>query len=116
MKTAGLIGGLGPESTVDYYKLTIGKYRERKRDGSYPSLLINSVDLSKVRDLIAENRLAEVTEYLAAEVGRLAAAGADFGALSANTPHVVFEDLSRMSEIPLISIVEVTCEAARARG
>lgn len=116
MKTAGLIGGLGPESTIDYYKLIIAAYRERKRDDSYPSLVINSVDLSKVRDLIAEDRLAEVTEYLAAEVGRLAAAGADFGALSANTPHVVFDDLSRLSKIPLISIVEVTCEAAKARG
>ena len=116
MKTAGLIGGLGPESTIDYYKLIIAAYRERKRDDSYPSLIINSVDLSRVRDLIAENRLAEVTEYLAAEVGRLAAAGADFGALSANTPHVVFDELSRLSPIPLISIIEVTCEAARARG
>jgi aspartate racemase len=116
MKTAGLIGGLGPESTIDYYKLIIAAYRERRQDGSYPSLIINSVDLNKVRDLIAEDRLPEVTEYLAAEVGRLAAAGANFGALSANTPHVVFDDLSRLSPIPLISIVEVTCAAARARG
>jgi aspartate racemase len=116
MKTAGLIGGLGPESTIDYYKLIISAYREQKKDGSYPSLIINSVDLNKVRDLITEDRLPEVTEYLAAEVKRLAAAGADFGALSANTPHVVFEDLSRLSPIPLISIVEVTCAAARARG
>jgi aspartate racemase len=116
MKTAGLIGGLGPESTIDYYKLIIAAYRERRQDGSYPSLIINSVDLNKVRDLITEDRLPEVTEYLAAEVGRLAAAGADFGALSANTPHVVYEDLSRLSPIPLISIVEVTCAAAKARG
>jgi aspartate racemase len=116
MKTAGLIGGLGPESTIDYYKLIIAAYRERRPDGGYPSLIINSVDLNKVRDLITEDRLPEVTEYLAAEVGRLAAAGADFGALSANTPHVVFDELSRLSPIPLISIVEVTCAAAKARG
>jgi aspartate racemase len=116
MKTAGLIGGLGPESTIDYYKLIIAAYRELKQDGSYPSLIINSVDLNKARDLIAENKLPELTAYLAEEVGRLAAAGADFGALSANTPHVVFDELSRLSPIPLISIVEVTCAAARARG
>jgi aspartate racemase len=116
MKTAGIIGGLGPESTIDYYRLIIAAYREQKQDDSYPSLIINSVDLSKVRDLITENRLPEVTLYLSAEVNRLAAAGADFGALSANTPHIVFDDLRRQSTIPLISIVEATCAAARARG
>ncbi len=69
-----------------------------------------------MRDLITENRLPEVTQYLSAEVNRLAAAGADFGALSANTPHIVFDDLRRLSTIPLISIVEATCAAARTRG
>ncbi|HEY0376889.1 MAG TPA: amino acid racemase [Pyrinomonadaceae bacterium] len=116
MKTAGLIGGLGPESTIDYYKLIIAAYRERRHDGSYPSLIINSVDLNKARDLITENRLPELTAYLAAEVKRLAAAGADFGALSANTPHIVFDELSRLSPIPLISIIETTCAAAKSLG
>lgn len=116
MKTAGIIGGLGPESTIDYYRLIIAAYREQIQDGSYPSLIINSVDLNKVRDLITENKLAETAEYLAAEMNRLAAAGADFGLLSANTPHVIFDDLRRQSTIPLISIVEATCAAAKARG
>lgn len=116
MKTAGIIGGLGPESTIDYYRLIIAAYRERKQEDSYPSLIINSVSLSKVRDLITEHRLPEVTQYLSAEVNRLAAAGADFGALSANTPHIVFDDLRRQSTLPLISIVEATCAAAEARG
>lgn len=116
MKRAGIIGGLGPESTIDYYRLIIDAYREQQQDGSYPSLIINSVDLNKVRDLITENKLPEVTDYLAAEMNRLAAAGADFGVLSANTPHVIFDDLLRLSTIPLISIVEATCAAAKARG
>ena len=47
MKTLGIIGGLGPESTIEYYRTIIALYRERKPDGSYPSLLINSVDLNK---------------------------------------------------------------------
>lgn len=116
MKRVGIIGGLGPESTIDYYRLIISTYREQTQDGSYPSLIINSVDLNVVRDLINANKLAEVTEYLSAEVNRLAAAGADFGALSANTPHIVFDDLRPLSPIPLISIVESTCAAAKAGG
>jgi len=93
VKTAGLIGGTGPESTVDYYRSIIALYRERKQDGSYPSLLINSIDMTRMLDLIASNRLADVTAYLSAEIRKLATAGADFALLTANTPHIVFDAL-----------------------
>jgi len=116
MKTVGIIGGIGPESTVEYYRLTIASYREQKQDGSYPSILINSIDLKKMLDLIGANELAKVTEYLVDEVQRLARAGADFGLLASNTPHIVFDEIRRQSPIPLVSIVEATCEAAQALG
>ena len=52
MKTVGIIGGIGPESTIEYYRLIIASYRRQKRDGSYPSLLLNSIDMKKMLDLI----------------------------------------------------------------
>jgi len=116
MKTAGIIGGIGPESTIEYYRLAVALYRERTGDGSYPPLLINSIDLTRMLGLIGEDRLPQVTDYLLGEVEKLARAGADFGALAANTPHVVFEPLQQRSPIPLISIVESTCRTAGARG
>ncbi|MDT5122640.1 MAG: aspartate racemase [Acidobacteriota bacterium] len=116
MKTVGIIGGIGPESTIEYYRALIASYRERKPDGSYPSIIINSIDLTKMLSLIAANELEEVTEYLLGEVRKLARAGADFGVLAANTPHLVFNEISRQSPIPLLSIVEATCEAARVLG
>jgi len=116
MRTLGIIGGIGPESTVDYYRLIIAAYREQRRDGSYPAIIINSIDLNKIRDLVTASALADLTEYLVAEVQRLARAGADFGLLAANTPHIVFDDIRRQSPIPLLSIVEATCEAAKALG
>jgi len=114
MKTLGMIGGLGPESTVEYYRFLIAAYREQQPDGSYPSLFINSVNLTKVVDLITANQLAEVAEYLGGEINKLASAGAELGLLTANTPHVVFDEIQRRSRIPLVSIVEATCEAAQA--
>jgi len=116
MKTVGIIGGIGPESTIEYYRLIIASYRERKRDGSYPSILINSIDMTKMLDLIGASDLAKVTEYLLAEVEKLERTGADFGALASNTPHIVFDEIRRRSSLPLISIVEATCEAAHALG
>ena len=110
-----MIGGLGPEATVDYYKLLVAAFHERTR-GSYPPIIINSIDLNKVRDLVTANALADLVEYLVAELQRLAWAGADLGLLAANTPHIVFDDLRERSPIPLISIVEATCDAAKALG
>lgn len=116
MKTLGIIGGIAPESTIDYYRRIIALYREKQRDGSYPSILINSIDMKKMLDLIGAQDLAGLTEYLLDEVMRLARAGADIGLLASNTPHLVFEDIRGQSPIPLISIVEATCGAAQALG
>lgn len=116
MKTLGIIGGIGPESTIEYYRQLIVRYREQKRDGSYPSIIINSIDMKRMLDLIEANELAGLADYLLEEVKRLAAAGADLGLLASNTPHIIFEDLRRQSPIPLISIVEAACETTKALG
>src|SRR5437870_2516242 len=115
MKTLGIIGGLGPESTIDYYQRIIALYRERTGDGSYPEFIINSVNLTKGLDFMAVNDLAGMADYLLEGIGKLARAGADFGLISANTPHIVVDDVAPKSPIPLISIVEATCAAAKAR-
>src|SRR6266581_6950310 len=115
MKTLGIIGGLGPESTIDYYQKIISLYRERTVDGSYPEFVITSVNLRKGLDFMAANDLAGMAAYLLEGIGKLARAGADFGLISANTPHIVFEDVASKSPIPLISIVEATCACAKAR-
>ena len=115
MKTLGIIGGLGPESTVDYYERIIALYRERTRDGSYPRFIIISVDLKKGLDFMEAGDLAGMAAYLLDGIDKLVRAGADFGLISANTPHIVFDDVASKSPIPLISIVEATCAAAKTR-
>jgi aspartate racemase len=116
VKLLGIIGGIGPESTVDYYQTIVGLYRARKSDGSYPALVINSVDMQRLRNAFEAGDLAAIVDYVLPELHRLHRAGAEFGLLAANTPHLVFDDLERQSPIPLISIVAGTCEAAKARG
>jgi len=110
MKTVGIIGGIGPESTIEYYRLIISSYLENEKQGNYPQIIINSINMKKMLDLIGQNQLAEVTDYLVAEVRKLAKAGADFALLASNTPHIVFDQINQASPLPLISIVEATCE------
>ena len=114
-KLIGIIGGIGPESTIDYYRLFVSIYRERRPDGGYPPLLINSIDLARALKLVSSDDLSGLAAYMLEEIHRLARAGATHALLSSNTPHIVFDDIEAASPIPLISIVETACRAAVAR-
>ena len=116
MAVVGIIGGTAPESTVEYYRGIVAQYRARRGNDQYPRVIINSINLTTLVQLVTTNQLDALTHFLLEELGRLARAGADFGLLAANTPHIVFDRLSPASPIPLISIVEATAAAARTRG
>ena len=116
MRTLGIVGGIGPESTIEYYRQLVVGYRERVSDDSHPHLLIDSIDVNRLLHLAATPRRQGLVEYLSESLSRLARAGADFALLAANTPHIVFGELSAASPIPLVSIVEATCDFAKARG
>jgi aspartate racemase len=111
-----MIGGLGPESTVDYYRSIIGRYRARKADGGYPHIIINSLDVDKGIAMLDAGRLNDLADYLVGGVESLARAGAEFGFMAANTPHLVFDEVQRRSAIPLLSIVRATSDYARTIG
>jgi aspartate racemase len=116
VKTLGIIGGIGPGSTVDYYQTIIELYRTRIGDGSYPPILINSIDVQRVLATVGAGELKALTGWLLTELQKLERAGADFVIMASNTPHIVFDDLERQSPLPLISIVAATAAVARVRG
>ena len=66
MKTLGILGGLGPESTIDYYQKIIAIFRERVGGDRYPKFLINSMDLNDVRGPVTANDLAQLSANLIA--------------------------------------------------
>lgn len=116
MKTLGIIGGIAPESTVEYYRLIVAEYRRRQTDGSYPSIIINSISLQRLVDLVTADDRAGLVEFIVPELERLHRAGAVVGLLSSNTPHLVFDELAARSALPLISIVAAARAEAQRLG
>ena len=116
MKKLGLVGGMGPESTIPYYHDIVYGVQEALGESIFPELSIESVNVFEILRLCREKQYEKLTEYLLGAINNLAKSGADFAALSANTPHIVFDKLKEQSPIPLISIVEATCEEAKLRG
>jgi aspartate racemase len=112
----GIVGGTGPESTVDYYRTIIAIWQRRTDDGSYPRLLINSVEASQIfRDLAAGDHVA-IAAAIVPAIGQLAAAGAGTALLASNATHLAFDEIAPGSPIPLIHIVDAASGAAAAAG
>jgi aspartate racemase len=114
MKIVGIIGGLGPESTVDYYRRIIQVWRETD-SSSYPSIMIDSLDVETGIRLVTNDHPALI-EYLSSSIERLTRAGVDFITMAANTPHIVFDELAGRSTLPMMSIVEACADEAQRRG
>lgn len=118
MKTIGILGGLGPEATVDYYKEIIKSFNKinNKNSLNYPQMVIYSVTMSKFIGLLQENNFTEASDYLVESINNLKKAGAHFAVLSANTPHLFFNEIQARVDLPLISIVETCAQQASNLG
>src|SRR6184192_1643807 len=116
VKILGMIGGTGPESTVEYYRRLIATYHARVSESGAPPIIINSVDDKNLVKWFTAGDLAAVINFLAAEIERLVHAGADFALIAAVTPHLGFDKLQQRVSIPLLSIVEATADAATKGG
>lgn len=62
-------------------------------------MTINSLDVDKGIAMLDAEQLADLADYLATGVEQLAHSGADFAAIAANTPHLVFDEVQRRSAI-----------------
>ncbi|MCX6012395.1 MAG: amino acid racemase [Chloroflexi bacterium] len=114
MKKIGIVGGLGPEATLYYYRTMVDKCR-KSEDFKYltPPIIIYSID--DVRWKGCKDRPERVV-YMREIVESLAKAGADFAIIACNTVHYSFDKIKADSPIPMISIVEATCDVVLSRG
>jgi aspartate racemase len=115
-KIIGLIGGIAPLSTIDYYQRIITGFQKREGSLNYPSILINSINMTHMLDLVAKKEYDTLVDYLNSEIQKLQNGGADFAAIASNTPHIVFERLKKKSSLPLISIVESAVKYTKTLG
>jgi len=116
MKKLGILGGMGPESTLLYYKEIASAFKEKDKNGRFPALTIETVNMYEMLGYCKAGKYGELADYLLQGIRNLEKAGADFVVIASNTPHVVFEALEREANVPLLSIVQPTYEAVRAQG
>jgi len=113
MNKIGILGGLGPESTVEYYKNIIYEYKKLTNDENYPQLFINSINMTEMLSYVANNEYKKLIELLSHEIKRLELIGSDYIAIASNTPHCVIDELIQSTTVPIINIVEETCKYSK---
>lgn len=110
MKKIGLIGGVGPESSIEYYRLIIKRFQSKLNTKDYPELTIHSINMTEMLSYVFNNQLDKLVDFLVDRIKTLELSEVDYGAIASNTPHIVFDKLAERTTIPLISIVEETCK------
>lgn len=115
-KTIGMIGGIAPASTIDYYQRIISRFQERTGQREYPSILINSINMNYMMNLVSQDRLDELVDYLSEEIYVLEKAGAKVIFMASNTPHIVYEPLAQRVKTKMVSIVDSTIAYAKSKG
>lgn len=118
MKTVGIIGGLGPETTAEFY-LEISFGCQQKDSNNRPHILISSVPIAYDVEREAmlhgtgENRCLQ---YLTNAAKELEKAGADFLVMPCNTLHIFIHELRSATKLPVLSIVEETAKFLQRKG
>lgn len=115
MRNIGILGGLGPESTTDYYKEIISAFNTKYPDLAYPEIIIYSANINELMQFVENSAWESMTEWLLGKIKKIYSAGADFAVIASNTPHIVFNELKEQSPLPLLSIVEETSKEAQKR-
>lgn len=116
MKKLGLIGGTGPESTLLYYKKIVYGANRLVGKEFFPNLTIESINVFNVLKCCSDENYDGLTRYLMDGINHLIAAGCEIVSLTGNTPHIVFDALREQASVPLVSIIETTCDEAKKQG
>jgi aspartate racemase len=99
----GLVAGLGVGAGIFYYKALVEAHRAR---GLSPNLLMVHADVRHVMALAVARERQQLANYLAGLLHQLSRGGAQIASIPAFAPQVCAEELSALTPLPLISLLD----------
>jgi len=118
MKSLGIIGGVGPETTADFYMQVIQGCQDLY-EVHRPWIVFSSIPYSYEleNDEIINATISEHAKvYLTTEAKNLEKVGVDFICLPCNTLHYYIKEIRESVKIPVLSIVEETIAYMHEKG
>jgi aspartate racemase len=115
-RTIGILGGMGPEATADFYMRIVRIFQNDFRaryDKDYPPMLIFSAPIPDVVEMIEDE--TETVSYLTDAARTLESGGADFIAIPCNTVHAFLNEIRSAVKIPVLSMIESAVDRISAK-
>lgn len=116
MKTIGIIGGLGPPSTVKYYEWLNEGVQQALGGAHSARIILTSVDGEDIKNFRLSGDVEAEGDFYAREARRLQQAGADFILIASNTSHKNAPAVEAAIDIPLLHLADTTAAHVRASG
>ncbi|KKU56409.1 hypothetical protein A2576_01470 [Candidatus Amesbacteria bacterium RIFOXYD1_FULL_47_9] len=118
MKTLGVIGGLGPQTTADLYR-RIGELVDVSKTGQRPHIIIDSIPITTYlenENIIHEREFEPVLPYLINAAINLEKSGADFIVLACNSLHIFTKEITEAINVPFVSITDTVVQTVLEKG
>ena len=112
----GIVGGVGPESTADYYRRFVDRWRVRGPTDTYPAVLINSLNSRAALGAMLNGDIEPSVALFSRAVEQLAAGGAGLALVASVMMHMAYDRVAATAPIPMLSILEALAGAATSRG
>ncbi len=107
-KTLGILGGLGPMSSVYFYEM-LTEHTKADCDSEHLNILLSSrADTPDRTDFILGRSQSNPLYVMKGEAAKLVGAGADIIAIPCNTAHYFYEGLAESVSVPIINIIKQT--------
>lgn len=116
MKKIGLLGGLSPESTVEYYKIINSEVRKVLGGCSSAELIIESFNFREIEEMQFRGEWDALAEKLSIAAQRLEKAGAEYVVICTNLMHKTAPQIQDSITVPLIHMVDSVAKEIQRRG
>ena len=115
-KLLGILGGLGPMSSVYFYEM-LTSHTKAERDQEHLNIIISSrADVPDRTDFITGRSEINPLPHMAREVKRLADSGAELIAIPCNTAHYFYRGVAEASAVPILNIIKETADLCSFLG
>jgi len=111
-KIIGILGGMGPEATVDIFQKIV-RFTKAKKDQDHLRIIIDNNPKIPDRTASIEKGDDSIVEYLCDTAVNLQKAGAHFIIIPCNTAHYFIKEIERAVAIPLINMIAEAVTAVK---
>ncbi len=115
-KTVGVIGGMGPEATVDLMRRVL-RATPAKDDVDHIRMVVdNNPKVPSRMRAIVEGTGEDPAATMAEMARKLAEWGVDFLAIPCNTAHYYYDQVTSAVNIPVLNMIELTAKTVIAES